>query len=355
MARRRKMDPERKAFINSLLEHYQPKDAQDIQEMLKDLLGETLQGMLEAEMDDHLGYSKYDYKNKETDDSRNGYSPKTVTSSMGTIDLDIPRDRKGEFEPQIVKKNQTDISNIEDQVLSMYAKGMTTRDGYKKSCGCLSHPPIKDYVGKRFGMLTVLEYAGKWDKIHHWKCLCDCGKETIVAQTPLQNGHTKSCGCNGNPPMEDLTGRIFGRLTVIEEAEWKKGTSYWRCKCECGNETVVKYGYLISGHTKSCGCLQKTQIIENLKLVEGMSITKLETRKNKLSSANTSGYTGVFQNKKTGKWVAQITFKGKCYHLGVFEKIEDAVKARQRGEEMYDDFLEWYYSEHPKQENKKET
>ena len=84
--------------------------------------------MLEAEMDDHLGYSKYDYKNKETDDSRNGYSPKTVTSSMGTIDLDIPRDRKGDFEPQIVKKNQTDISNIEDQVLSMYAKGMTTRD-----------------------------------------------------------------------------------------------------------------------------------------------------------------------------------------------------------------------------------
>ncbi len=85
MARRRKMDPERKAFINSLLEHYQPKDAQDIQDMLKDLLGEMLQGMLEAEMDDHLGYSKYDYKNKETDDSRNGYSPKTVTSSMGTL------------------------------------------------------------------------------------------------------------------------------------------------------------------------------------------------------------------------------------------------------------------------------
>ena len=75
-----------------------------------------------------LDNSKYDYKNKETDDSRNGYSPKIVTSSMGTIDLDIPRDRKGDFEPQIVKKNQTDISNIEDQVLSMYAKGMTTRD-----------------------------------------------------------------------------------------------------------------------------------------------------------------------------------------------------------------------------------
>ena len=128
MARQRKLSPERKAFINSLLEHYQPNDANDVQEMLKDLLGDTLQDMLEAELDQKLGYSKYDYQNKLTDDSRNGYSKKTVTSSLGDIDLDIPRDRKGEFEPQIVKKNQTDISNIKDQVLSMYAKGMTTRD-----------------------------------------------------------------------------------------------------------------------------------------------------------------------------------------------------------------------------------
>lgn len=128
MARQRKMTPERNAFIDSLLAHYQPTDANDVQEMLKDLLGDTLQGMLEAEMDQKLGYSKYDYQNKNIDDSRNGYSKKTVTSSMGPIDLDIPRDRKGKFEPQIVKKNQTDISNIEDQVLSMYAKGMTTRD-----------------------------------------------------------------------------------------------------------------------------------------------------------------------------------------------------------------------------------
>ena len=125
---RRKMDPEKRSFIKGLLEHYQPKDAQDVQNMLKDLLGETLQDMLESEMDEHLGYSKYDYRNKETEDSRNGYSAKTVTSSMGPIELDIPRDRNGEFEPQIVKKHQTDISTIEDQVLSMYAKGMTTRD-----------------------------------------------------------------------------------------------------------------------------------------------------------------------------------------------------------------------------------
>ena len=144
MARRRKMTPERKEFIDGLLAHYQPEDANDVQEMLKDLLGDTLQGMLEAEMDDHLGYSKYDYRNKETDDSRNGYSGKTVTSSMGEIDLDIPRDRKGEFEPKIVKKHQTDVSNIEDQVLSMYAKGMTTRD-------------IKDHMWSVYGVEASAE------------------------------------------------------------------------------------------------------------------------------------------------------------------------------------------------------
>ena len=128
MARQRKLTPERKALIQGLLSHYKPEDAQDVQAMLRDLLGDTIQQMLEAEMDDYLGYSKYDYKNKQTDDSRSGYSSKTVTSSVGDIPIDVPRDRKGDFEPQSVKKKQTDISNIEDQVLSMYAKGMTTRD-----------------------------------------------------------------------------------------------------------------------------------------------------------------------------------------------------------------------------------
>ena len=128
MARQRKLSPERKAFINGLLEHYNPESTQDVQDMLKDLLGDTLQGMLELELEEELGYSRYDYVGKNTTNSRNGFSEKTVTSSMGTIPLDIPRDRNGEFKPQIVQKNQTDISNIEDQVLSMYAKGMTTRD-----------------------------------------------------------------------------------------------------------------------------------------------------------------------------------------------------------------------------------
>lgn len=79
-------------MLKALRESYQPETAEDIQSMLRDLLGDLMQEMLEAEMDEHLGYSKYDYKNKTTDDSRNGYSPKTVVSSVGEIALDIPRD-----------------------------------------------------------------------------------------------------------------------------------------------------------------------------------------------------------------------------------------------------------------------
>ena len=85
MARQRKLSPERKDLLQKLLSAYQPEGAQDVQNMHKDLFGDTLQTLLEAEMDEHLGYSKYDYKNKDTDDSRNGYSKKTVTSTMGVV------------------------------------------------------------------------------------------------------------------------------------------------------------------------------------------------------------------------------------------------------------------------------
>jgi putative transposase len=84
---------------------------------------------LEAELDEELGYSRYDYKNKDTENSRNGHSSKHLRTSFGDVEVSVPRDRKGEFEPQVLKKNQTSISqDIEEKILSMYAKGMTTSD-----------------------------------------------------------------------------------------------------------------------------------------------------------------------------------------------------------------------------------
>ena len=104
------------------------KTAEDIQNVLKDLFGGVLQQMLEAELDNHLGYEKHDYQNKTTTNSRNGKSRKTMKSNLGYFDLDVPRDREGSFEPEIVKKHQTDVSHLESSIIGMYAKGMTTRD-----------------------------------------------------------------------------------------------------------------------------------------------------------------------------------------------------------------------------------
>ena len=109
-----------------LIEEYQPQSAQDIQEALKDLLGDTMEELLKAELDEHLDY---EYGEKPLSlNTRNGTSKKTVRSSYGNIDLNIPRDREGTFEPQSLRKYEKDISNIENQIISMYAKGMTTRD-----------------------------------------------------------------------------------------------------------------------------------------------------------------------------------------------------------------------------------
>ncbi len=100
----------------------------DIQRVLKDLFAETLQGMLEAEMDSHLGYEKNDELNKTTDNRRNGHSAKMVRSDYGEVDLDVPRDRNSDFAPIIVKKGQRNVTGIEDQIIALYSKGISTRD-----------------------------------------------------------------------------------------------------------------------------------------------------------------------------------------------------------------------------------
>ena len=112
-------------IIQQLLQEYDIETAEDIQDALKDLLGGTIKEMMEAEMDEHLGYGKSE--RYDSDDYRNGYKPKTVKSSYGQFNIEVPQDRKSTFEPQIVKKRQKDISDIDQKIISMYAKGMTTR------------------------------------------------------------------------------------------------------------------------------------------------------------------------------------------------------------------------------------
>lgn len=132
MSSRKKRSPEeqaRREKIRELLQSSGVSSMEDIQNLFKETIAEFMENGLDAELDDELGYSKYDYKNKDTDNSRNGHSSKTLRTSFGDVEVSVPRDRKGEFEPRILKKNQTSISqDVEEKILSMYAKGMTTSD-----------------------------------------------------------------------------------------------------------------------------------------------------------------------------------------------------------------------------------
>ena len=120
---------ERRAKMIELFQMSNITSMDDIQNLFKDTIAEFMENGLDAELDDELGYSKYDYKNKDTTNSRNGHSPKTLRTSFGNVDIAVPRDRNGDFDPVILKKNQTSISHdVEEKIISMYAKGMTTRD-----------------------------------------------------------------------------------------------------------------------------------------------------------------------------------------------------------------------------------
>lgn len=221
--------------------------------------------------------------------------------------------------------------------------------GTVTDCGCATkvHPGQKDLTGLRFGNLVCLEPTEERTKNGStiWRCRCDCGNECLAVSSQLLKGYKKSCGCVSHPPLKDFIGKHFGKLQVISYEGKVGGMHRWRCKCDCGKETVVGQTLLQSGKTKSCGCIQSTIIRDNLKLVDGTSVTILEAGKNRRIKSNTSGYTGVYFNKSSQKWIAQITFQRKTYYLGSYTNIVDAIEAREEGEKLHDNFLEWYYHE----------
>lgn len=127
---------------------------------------------------------------------------------------------------------------------------------------------IIDEIGNKYGLLSVTEFVGIKNNRALWKCKCDCGNETVVDSHSLRMNKTTSCGClkimKAKQRCIDLTGRVFGRLTVIEKSDkyCYEGKSnlpriQWRCKCECGKEVLVTGKSLRSGNTRSCGCLNR--------------------------------------------------------------------------------------------------
>lgn len=128
----------RKELVKELIKEFDLKDTKDISSMFRELMGDTIQEMLNSELDEELGYDKYDLSEKKTANSRNGFSEKNVRSEYGNINIKVPRDRNCEFEPQIVKKYQKDLGTIEHQIITLYAKGMSNRE-------------IEDFIKNMYG------------------------------------------------------------------------------------------------------------------------------------------------------------------------------------------------------------
>ena len=142
---------------------------------------------------------------------------------------------------------------------------------------------------------------------------------------------------------KDLEGNRFGDLVVVSYAGKRKGKHYWNCLCECGASTVVCQSNLKSGHTKSCG--HRVEPAKTRHFVEGTCIESVQSRK--VSASNSSGVRGVYKDKRTERWIAQITFQGKTRYLGSFAEIEEAARARMEAEKIFTDFLERYKQKGP--------
>lgn len=217
----------------------------------------------------------------------------------------------------------------------------------------------KDLENKIFGYLKVLHVDNERPKgkRRNWICKCTaCGKIVSIPRQKLISGDSKSCGCMMSAPARkndlDLTGRRFGKLTVLYKISGKGVNAIWKCRCDCGNETNVIQQSLISGRTKSCGCVHREKAKQNIKkymgIVNGTNASRMKS--NKLSAANTSGVKGVSYNKNYEKYYAYIGFKNKLYSLGFYDKIEEARAAREKAEkEIFGPFLEWYSENYPEQ------
>lgn len=233
-------------------------------------------------------------------------------------------------------------------------------DGSITNCGCKKRGRKRaDITGQRFGKLVAQEYL--FDDYRNqacWLFRCDCGNEKILSYNQVKWGGVSSCGCvrrerTSNLKKTDITGQRFGRLIAVKPTKQRHGSGsiVWECTCDCGNTAFYTVNQLRFGNVRSCGCLyqeSRTDWSGNRKdLTDDTSITGLLTAKHPRID-NTSGVTGVYLDRKSSKWIAYISFQKKRHYLGIFERKDDAIKARQRAEqEFHDPLIEEHWEEMP--------
>lgn len=195
-------------------------------------------------------------------------------------------------------------------------------------------------VGQRFGKLTVVEQApsNEWGQ-RRWLCRCECGGTRLATTAYLNSGRATDCGCGKSP---DLTGKVFGRLTVLGRSDQRgsrgaRTTPLWECRCTCGEITYKATDTLTNPDISMCSscaaAFAVTQARAGAGYTEGTQLSKIQNIKEK--SDNRSGTRGVYLDGKTGRYRARIWFQGRLYNLGSYTTLEEAVKARRRGEEEY--------------------
>ncbi len=311
----RSKNEKQKELVNAILEAYEPQTAEDVQNALKDIFGPMFEAMLQGEMNNHLGYDSNSKEKKETENRRNGYIDKKVKTSMGEMNIEVPRDRDGSFEPVIIPKRTKDISDINRKVISMYSKGMSQRDisdtiediyGFK-----VSHEMISQITD------CVIEELTEWQNRPLKKCypfvFVDCMYVTVkheyeVKETAVYtilgydvNGHKEILGLWLNETESKHTWRqIFDEIkqrgvediffismdgvSGLEDGakEIFKGVIVQRC--------IV---HLIRNSLKYVPTKDYKKFTSNLKLIYGASSLKAATHEFEKFKNNWSKYPGA--------------------------------------------------------------
>ena len=228
--------------------------------------------------------------------------------------------------------------------------------GTVDNCGCILEktarrgPVAEDLTGQRFGKLVAVRRIRSQNGRTRWECRCDCGNIHIVTAHALKAGKCTSCGCSRYEKgrgVTDISGQKFGRLTALYHTDKrsKKGSVFWHCRCDCGNEVEVTEDGLLHGNYKSCGCLRQEiwkELPGQLHMVDGTCVEMLEKRKHR--SDNNSGFRGIY-HMNNGKYRATIGFKGKRFYIGTFKNYEDAVQARLEAENtIHGGFVQAWYT-----------